>query len=312
SDNYLISKVEYDDAGRSYINTDNSGKKSRVFYDDMGRITHAIENWDGTLDTPDAPGSRAADENRVTAYVYDNTTTGGGIRTQLIAIDPDNDGVYTDNQVTHYIHSGELDVAKRGPIPVNGRAVTTLMPDALEGGETRAGAITKINNGTSGGDFTLVEFYANGQPYIMTDARGVEWTYAYTDEGWLDHRRVTDTGTPAVGGDLRFGYTYGHLGEILTITSYSDAAGTTETSQVAYAYDGFYNQVTETQDLDPTANSGAGNPQTITRSFDDTTTGTIFDNAYRPTGVTYPNGREIELYYGAASSIDDNIGRVAG
>ncbi|CAN0349517.1 unnamed protein product, partial [Ectocarpus sp. 8 AP-2014] len=36
SDNYLISKVEYDDAGRSYINTDNSGKKSRVFYDDMG------------------------------------------------------------------------------------------------------------------------------------------------------------------------------------------------------------------------------------------------------------------------------------
>ncbi|MBX2851142.1 MAG: hypothetical protein KTR15_05285, partial [Phycisphaeraceae bacterium] len=46
SDGYIVSKTEYDDAGRAYLSTDNLGRQSRVFFDDLGRVTHSVENWD--------------------------------------------------------------------------------------------------------------------------------------------------------------------------------------------------------------------------------------------------------------------------
>ncbi|MEM1356261.1 MAG: hypothetical protein AAGH88_15405 [Planctomycetota bacterium] len=313
SDSYLVNKIEYDDAGRAYLATDNTATQTRTFFDDMGRPEYVVENWSNNLTTPATPGSRDADVNRVTQTVYDNSATGGGVRTQLVAIDPDADGVYTDNQTTHYIHSGEINTAQRGPIPVNARPVAVLMPDAVEDGTSRANAIASVNAG-GGGDFTLTEYYADGALYRTTDQRGVQWTFHYTDQGWLEHRRVTANGTWTAVGDLRLAYTYGDRGEILTATAYDDATGgaANQTSQVTYTYDGYYNQITEAQDHDPTANGGAGDPKTLTRHFDNTTSNNVFTHAYRPTGVTYPNGREVDLTYGTSGDINDHIGRVEG
>jgi len=312
SDAVLVSKVEYDNAGRSYLSTDNLGRKTRVFYDDLGRVTHTVENWDGSLTTPDSPGSRAADVNRVTKNIYDNSATGGGARIEIVAIDPDANGTTTNNQSTLYIHSGEVNASERGPIPVNGRPIAVLMPDAIADGTTRASAITEINaSGEVFGDFTFTAYYANGQVRQTTDPRGVQHNMNYTSEGWINYTTVSEAAgnTWVSVGDLRTAYTYGDAGETLTITSYSDTSGTTATSKLTYTYNGFYNVTEEKQDHNPTANSGAGDPKSILWAYDTAVASNLYTKAYRLDKVTYPNGRVLQLNYDGHSGIDDAISR---
>ena len=324
SDDVLVSKTEYDAPGRPYLTTDNLGRKSRAFFDDLGRVTHSVENWDGVLTTPDSPGSRDADVNRITKSIYDNSATGGGARIELVAIDPDADGTTTDNQSTLYIHSGEVDADERGPIPVNGRPIAILMPDAIEDGTTRANVITEIDaGGEVFGDFAFTEYYANGQVERTTDPRGVQITATYEDES--DPEYADDTGrllytevSLATGatwtstGDLRTAYTYGDAGERLTATTFDVATGgsSNETSKLTYIYDGFYNITEEKQDHDPTSGGGAGDPKSVFWAYDTTvSSSSTYSKAYRLDKITYPNGRVIQLNYDGHSGIDDAIGR---
>ena len=317
-DTRLVSKVEYDDAGRAYLTTDNKGRKTKAFFDDLGRVEYTVENYKsgGTYWTtdPSAPKSRDADVNRITQTKYDNSATGGGARIELVAIDPDADGTTTDNQSTLYIHSGEVDAGERGPIPVNGRPIAILMPDAIEDGTTRANVITEIDaGGEVFGDFTFTSYYANGQVKQTTDPRGVQRNSFYTDEGWPDYTTVTEaTGnTWDSVGDLRTAYTYGDAGERLTATTFDVATGgsSNETSKLTYIYDGFYNITEEKQDHDPTANSGAGDPKSIFWAYDTTVSSNIYTHAYRLDKITYPNGRVIHNTYDGHSGIDEAISR---
>ncbi|MEM6506827.1 MAG: hypothetical protein AAF711_15420, partial [Planctomycetota bacterium] len=324
SDDRLVSKVEYDGAGRAYLTTDNLGRKTLLFFDDLGRVTHRVESWDGLVDgngdptlDPDTPGSRSTDVNRITKHVYDNSATGGGARTETVAIDPSGDGTTTsDDQATHYIHSGEVNASERGPIPVNGRPIAVLMPDAVEDGTTRANAITEINaGGEVFGDFTYTEYFANGQVQRTTDQRGVKITSSYSAEGWLDSQQVLTasgaTWTPV--GDQSMIYTHGDAGETLTVSAYADDNFAQISSKLTYIYDGFYNVTEEKQDHDPASGGGTGDPKTISWAYDTTVANNIYAKAYRLDTVTYPNGRVIQLKYDGhvvdGYSIDDRIGR---
>jgi RHS repeat-associated protein len=328
SDDYIVSKVAYDAAGRVSVSEDNSsvtanqGKKTKTFYDDLGRITHSVENWVSITD-PDNPGPRNSDVNRITKNIYDNSATGGGARIETVAIDPNSDGTYGDNQRTFYIHSGEVSASERGPIPVNGRPIAVLMPDALPSGvdenSLRSACITEViteinAGGEVFGDFSFTEYYANGQAKRSTDHRGVQKNVFYTDEGWTDYTTVTEAAGSSWDsiGDLRTQYTYGDAGEVLTVTTYDIVTGgaSNETSKLNYTYDGFYNRLTEKQDHDPTANSGAGDPKTISWSYDTTLSDFFFTKAYRLDTVTYPNGRVIQLNYDGHNGIDDAINRL--
>lgn len=317
ADDVIVSQIDFDMVGRAYLSTDNLGRKTRIFFDNAGRVTHRVENWQNNLTTPDTPGPRTGDINRITKNVYDDSPTGGGVRVELIAIDPNGYGfgAEEDNRSTHYIHSGELTVSQRGPIPVNGRLVATLLPDAVADGTSRANVITEINaGGTIFGDFTVTEYFANGQVELITDPRGVQRNSFYTSEGWLNYNTFTRApgATWTAVGDQSVMYTYGDAGEVLTITAYSDDNFGNISSKITYTTDGFYNRLTESQDHDPTANSGAGAPKTISWAYDTTAASNVYTKAYRLDTVTYPSGRVLQLDYSGHNGIDDAIGRVTG
>ncbi|MEM9109413.1 MAG: hypothetical protein AAGC72_05265, partial [Planctomycetota bacterium] len=321
----LVDEIEYDTAGRVDVMIDPLGKKTKRIYDDLGRVQFSIGSWDGSITDASgaaSPVSRDGDVNQITQTIYDYSAMGGGVRKTLVAVDPDGDGVTTDNQSTLYLHSGEVLDAnnRRGYIPVNGRQIAVVMPDAEDsgGGELdRTEAITEINTaGEVFGDFTFTEYYANGQVQRMTDQRGVQKNYFYTDEGWLDYKNITlaTGGTWTAVGDLRKAYTYGDIGEALTVTSYSDAAGTTITSQIQNAYDGFYNLVTEYQQHGAAVNTSTS--PSVQYAYDTSLSGSYYDKAYRLKTTTYPNGRVIHHTYDGhvvdGASIDDRIARANG
>ena len=319
SDDWLVSQTEYDDAGVPYLTTANDGRQTRIYTNDAGRRTFIVEGYDATKLTggnPATPANREADVNRVTQYVYDysNTIAGGGQMIAMTAIDPNADGTLTDNQTTFYINSGEIDAAKRGDIPVNGRPVAVLYPDAEEDGTSRANVITAINGGTAG-DFVYTEFYAAGDTLRSTDQRGVQWTNVYTTAGQLDYRYYTGTWTVPADTDQRFEYGYGDAGELLSITAFDVAAGgaANRTSSVDYEYDGFYNRVSETQNHAPAAvGPKAQRLGEVQYAYDTTQTGDLYTNAHRLDTITYPNGRVIELVYDGHNGIDTAISRANG
>ena len=332
----LVSKTAYDAAGVAYLTTAPDGTQARTYTDTAGNRTHVVEGYDpaGFTDSEDPAtltGPRVSDVNRVTRYTYDYTAPsaggsgGAGQLVEITAVDPDADLTTDDDQTTSYIHSGELDAAGRGWVPVNGRPVAVLYPDALEAGATRASVIADLDAGTHG-DFVATTYYAGGDMKGVTDQRGVAWTQTYTDAGYLGSRRASaPVGVVPAGSDLRYDYTYGDAGEVLTVTAYSapGAPGTPEappasedqTSSVAYTYDGFYNPTSETQGHHLTA-QGVASEQAgaVGFGYDQTHTGagTAYTHAYRPNQVTYPNGRQVELVYDGHDGIDSAISRANG
>lgn len=333
SDDVQVSVVAYNAAGYPYLTTANDDVQSRTYFNAAGQITYVVENyqanslyWDTTAEDPGSPDDRRPthpdihnDINRITEYVYDHSVSsgGGGQLVQVIRVDPDGDGDRADDQTTHYINSGELASDRRGYVPRNGRPAAVLYPDALVA-TSRASAISAMNtNGdesggaSGGGDFATVQLYADGQRYRLTDRRGVAWTTEYTTAGQVEHRRVTSTGSWSAVGNQRVAYTYGDAGEVLTVTAYSDAAGSNATSEVTYTYDGFYNRLTDVQNLNPAA-FGGGNDLTVARAYDTTASGGQYTHGYRLAQLTYPNGREVELVYDGHGGIDNAIGRANG
>ena len=88
-------------------------------------------------------------------------------------------------------------------------------------------------------------------------------------------------------------------GMISQVTSTSDTAGTTPVNQVVLTYNQFEQLITDGQN-----HSGAGgSPPAVNYGYADGTANTI-----RPTSITYPNGRVLNITY--ASGDDDALSRV--
>jgi YD repeat-containing protein len=304
-DSVLVSHIAYGDDGMPRELEDNENIKTLRLYDDALRQTALIEAWDGVLTNPNAPGSRGADENRVTVWDYD------GVRiASLTAVDPDHDGVYTDNQTTRYVYAEEL-TDKGAAVPDNSALRAIISADSSD--TVASNALSPAPG--SGADRIEFTYYADGAPRTITDPRGVQWTAEYTPEGYLDHRRVTSTGTWTAGtGDVqRIGFTYGKWGEPLSTTAYSAAAGgaSNEVSEVTYAYGSYYRLAEDLQNHNPGA-FGGGIALGIERVYETNATNGIFDHASRLHQIKLPNGRTLELSYGNSGSIDDTMNRVAG
>jgi len=59
SDKYIVTKIEYNDAGMSYRTYDNRNKETRKSFDDLGRTTEIVENYyDGTAAAADVDKDR--------------------------------------------------------------------------------------------------------------------------------------------------------------------------------------------------------------------------------------------------------------
>jgi len=215
SNTTLVSLVGYDDAGRADTLTDSSGTVTKTYYDDAGRKTYVVENYDGTKfqTEPSVPSNRDADVNRVTAYTY---TAGGQVATQ-VAVDPDADGNVNDNQVTTYIYGTTL--ADSG-IASNQLLRAVIYPDADD-------VASPLGNGTDG-VFDRIELTYNrlGQIATRKDQREVVNTYEYDALGRLEHERLTSLGRSGESVDdtvLRLTNTYDVRGLLTSTASYDNA-----------------------------------------------------------------------------------------
>jgi hypothetical protein len=101
------------------------------------------------------------------------------------------------------------------------------------------------------------------------------------------------------------GYTYDTNGQLSTATVYYDSLGGTILSQVQEVYNGLGQLIGEYQ-----SHSGAVNTSTtpeVQYSYA-SLSGSSSDG--RPTGMTYPNGRQLDYVYN--SGLDNNISRISG
>jgi YD repeat-containing protein len=173
SDDYILSKVRYDAAGRVYKQFDNLGRKTVTLYDLLGRTGKVIENYVNGL-----VGETETDTDRTTMYIYDSA----GRLWQQVAVNPkgdDNDpnNVNVENQVTYYLYES----------PISGAWVTSVIyPDSPD--TTSAGA-----------DQVKFTYDRLGRKTSSTDQRGVVHEYSFDPAGRLEADSATSLGAAGQG-----------------------------------------------------------------------------------------------------------------
>ena len=115
------------------------------------------------------------------------------------------------NQTTTYTYgSGNANV------PSNSRLISVQYPDA--------GVVS-------------MDYNADGSLHSRSDQRNVRLEFAYDNAGRRTSQKAV-AGSVPTGTDKMIDYVYTPLGQLDTVTSYSDA-GSTVTSEVHYEYNGF-------------------------------------------------------------------------
>ncbi len=293
SDAVLVSKTEYDAAGRVRDTVDNAGLMVRREYDAAGRVTATIENYvDGTPGGASAAGF-THDEDRVTRYVYN---PGDQVVEQTADLPSG-----SDDQTTQYVYAAQLS-DKGSPVANNAALRATIYPDSSE---------TVSSQQLTGSDLIEVTYLANGQTATRTDPRGTELTYTYDDAGRLTRQAVTTVGSDTDDSVRAITTEYDGLGRSERMASHGDAAatGSSVLNEVVHTYDGLGNLLSQEQDHDPAT---SGSKPTVSYAYDTSVSGNVFTHATRLTATTYPNGRAITTTYTGHTGIDDAISRATG
>ncbi len=272
-----MSQIVYDsDTGRPYQSIGPDGSVNQTDVDDAGRLTFSIENqndWDGTLSSIDT-GSED-DDDRVTAYTYDNNGNVATIKAYQSS---------TDYQTTTYTYG----VTTSGSNLVSNSLLHTVQyPDS-----------------SGGTDVVTMEYDRVGRTLQVTDQRGVVRDFEYDDLGRMTSDIVTTIpGTSDVDTAIRrIDYDYNALGIPKLITSRSGTgAASTVVNEVKRGYTGFGQVVREWQEHDGTA---GGTSEYVDYRYSYGT-----DAAPNLDTMRYPQGAKIQ--YGYASGVDATVGRVS-
>ena len=296
SDDVIVTKYVYDDAGRQQQVIDNLGRQTRREYDAMGRTEKVIENYvDGS------PADANPDEDRVTTYTYN----AAGQVTEQTA---DLEGTGND-QTTTYVYSADLTLGSETPVKSNRLLRGIIYPDSSDA--VSSGDIT-------GTDHVEMTYLADGSLATRTDPRGTVLTYTYgPGTGRRLSQRITTVGSDTDTTVQSVTYAYDDLGRPRKITSHgnvtSNPADTTDVeSQVTYHYNGLGQLTAEYQQhggvVDDDGVGGNDSPS-IQYAYDTTVSGDELTKGHRRTSVTYPNGRIIHTVYDGHGGIDDAISR---
>ncbi len=295
SDNYIVSLVDYDSAGRAYRTTDNMGRENWTVYDDAGRTIKSIQNYDdGTVEETETACDITVE------YEYDSA----GRLVTMIAYnakgdDNDANNENVESQATKYLYESEINASWQ---------TAMVYPDSSD--VLSQNATTKVwTITTDNGDHTETTYDQLGRTTSTTDQRGVVHSYSYDSAGRVSADTGTSLGTSGIVDDniLRIGTTYDDIGRVEKITSYSDTSGTTVVNQVQYVYDSWGNLYREYQEHD-----GAVDQNTLFTEYDyaDGASGGVAKYV-RLTDVVYPNGRDMSYNYGTTEAIDDIMSRLA-
>ncbi|MCZ2341705.1 MAG: hypothetical protein LC104_07900 [Bacteroidales bacterium] len=267
SDTVLVSRVRYNACGEAFETVDPAGQVNRTVADVAGRTVRTIQNYvvgEGCF----CPG---AEQNVVTEMRYQL-----GQFTALVAKNST-----TGDQVTRYEYG-----------------VTLADSDLTSNDLLRAEVYAEASDST---DRVSYAYNRQGQRTRMTDRNGSEHAYEYDLLGRPVGDSVTTLAEGVDGAVRRIGQAYDVRGMVETITSYSNAVGTTVVNQVQNGYNAFMQLAEQYQEH--TGAVSTGTTPKIGYGYADGSMNTI-----RPVSMMYPNGRALGYLYDDTAS--DKLSRI--
>jgi YD repeat-containing protein len=214
SDDILITTTDYNDRGEAFQVTDPKATVKRAEFDEAGRLTKTIENYQSS-------GS-GADINKTTEYSYN----GDNNLVSLTAINGT-----TGNQTTTYVYG-----VTGAEIVSNALLKAISYPDSA-----------------SGTDQVEYGYNRLGERIKLTDQRAVVHDYEYDKLGRLTEDRVSLPGGSVVDGTiLRVSRTYEFRGMLASITGYNAATGGSAVNKIEFTYNEFGQLEKEQQSHDGT------------------------------------------------------------
>jgi RHS repeat-associated protein len=253
----LVSQTRYNERGEAFESIDPAGKVDRTYSDDAGRTVFTIQNY-VLNEGCFCPGS---EQNVTTEMRY-------GLGGQLAELIAKNQA--TGDQITRYEYG------------------VTLVDSAIASNDLLRAEIYPDSQDSQ--DRVTYTYNRQGQRTSMRDQNGSVHEYEHDLLGRQTGDKVTTLGPGVDGAVLRIGTTYEVRGMVEKITSYSDTAGTTAVNEVLNVYNSFGQLKDQYQEHDGEVDTGA-TPK-VQYAYADGSNNTI-----RPTGMTYPNGRELQYLY---------------
>ena len=285
SDTVLVSSTLYNSRGEAYQAIDPAGTVTQTAFDDAGRQTELIENYQPGSSSSSSLGSSSSssrglpasdDANRTTEWSY---TADDQVAT-LTAVNS-----ATGDQTTTYNYGTTLTTSH---IARNDLLASVVYPD-------------------SSSDNIAYLYNRQGQARQLTDQNRTVHAYSFDLLGRLTQDAVTTLGSGVDGTVRRIGRSYDVRGMLQNVTSYNSATigSGAVVNDMQRVYNTFDQATAEYQE-----HSGAVNTSTSVKvqyAYADGSANTI-----RPTSVTYPNGRVLNYDYSSSGGIDDALSRIAG
>lgn len=299
ADDVLVTKYGYDDirSGRQNAVTDPNGVVAKTFFDDLGRRTHLVENWQTGFDpTGGAAGNAAADKDRITKWTY----YGLG---QVATLTARNDGA--PDQVTKYFYMDNYDVSL---------VTNVIYPDSVE-------TTPVLPFQPPGFDQVRRNYNLDGSASYFTDQRGVIHEYAYNNRRQLEVDKVINIPSTVYGGGgeadavKTISRVYDDFGRLTHVTSHgnvtSDPLNVADVeNQIQYVF-GTHGKVASIHQ----AHGGVvsiGTSPSVSIGIDTTATSGILDSALRVSLIGYPDIGYSNPQYngvGGTTTIDDRLHR---
>ncbi|MBX3452388.1 MAG: hypothetical protein KF777_22720 [Planctomycetaceae bacterium] len=280
SDTILVTSSTYDDAANLTTTTDPAGMVVCMEYDDVGRETAKIMNCTSSSSSSSSSGGGCTpcDDENVTVLTSYNAD--GNVAT-ITAVN-----VATGNQVTEYVYGTTL---ANSELATSTLKRQEIYPDSVDGS-----------------DVILFSYNRQQQVTQVTDQGGTVHAFDFDKLGRQTQDRVSALGSGVDGTVRRIAMTYKVRGLKETITSYDNpAVGSGNIlNECQFVYNDFGQLVTEYQSHDDAVNTST--TPSIGYTYEDGS-----ENTIRPTGVVYPDGRELTYDYGEGGNINDRCSRIA-
>ncbi len=279
SDDYIVTKVEYDAAGFQYKTTDNLGRFSQDAFDREGRLLTHIENY-----VNGAVGNAEYTSDRTTIWAYTN-----GIRLDTITA-KNAKGSSVENQITKHLYESAINLSWPTSI---------IYPDSSD--TTSASTDQK--------KFTYDRL---GRRVTFSDQRFVSpnaltHTYSYDTAGRFLSDAITALPTGVDGAVRRIELGYDDLSRVQLVTSY-DAATAGNKVNEAKTYFTNWRRVDHSEQ----SHVGAVVPGTspaVQYGYQDGAIGGVA-KYIRYTGFSFPGAATFSLvYYPAAGTVGDALNR---
>ena len=276
SDTALRTSYSYATDGTLQDMTDPRALVTRQEYDEAGRQTKVIRNYeDGT--------PSGTDSDQTVAYQYTD-----GLRTKITADLP----AGSTDQDTIYTYGTAGGSGANSDIATGHLLFKAQYPDS-----------------SGGTDVVTYAYNAQSEVVYLKDQAGNIIETDLDDGGRQEHRRITTLDGDFDGAVRRISTTFDNLGRAQLVTQWDNAAvgSGAVTDEVKYTYDGWSGVTSFEQDRNSAVGAGTPDDYEISYAYEKATGGR---NTIRRSSMTLPSGNVITFTYSDTNAKDGKASRV--